>query len=277
MNDYALGVRRYGGPNPYRYAEGGRCHLDQTEAISIADVETDGLGNIVEMPLLRRKPCFGRVERLGRALEGEIEAFHRSQQAFLTKSASQIGKAVNKSRWTPPKCVRCPKTTGNACAEICDERLESAPEVRRRYHKWFEFVENLPVQKRFIGAANVLWQCFLRAIEEHGGWTNVNDERIKIAAIEHKKAKGRKDAERKKANKKLKRQHPCSIEKNQDFICKAHEERDRRAEKLLELRAWKKGPTWIKSLKEENCERVADVWLARTLIGRAGEKVTGGC
>ena len=68
--DYARQVRRFGGVQPYVDEDGRRTNISHAVEFLSQDVKTDDAGNIIDMPLLTRKPCFGRPERFVRgALE----------------------------------------------------------------------------------------------------------------------------------------------------------------------------------------------------------------
>ena len=67
---YVAEVHRFGGRYPYVDQNGRRRNLRHTTDFSADEVKTDGFGNVKSMPLLAKKPCFGRPERLFRAVVG---------------------------------------------------------------------------------------------------------------------------------------------------------------------------------------------------------------
>jgi hypothetical protein len=61
---------------------------------------------------------------------------------------------------------------------------------------------------------------------------------------------------------------------SQEFIDAAYAERDRRFAELPALKAAKGAPQMLIQLSPRGCRMLVDVWLAKTLMERAGEKMT---
>lgn len=283
MTPYAKEVERFASENPFdkQYSKNGKgINLNQSHnAFSIDDIVTDGVGNIVDMPLLDGKPCFGRLERLARVLDDEIDTHIAglANDRLREKVARANNVAIAKSRKvTAPRCIRCP--VADACADVCSERLASAPAIAESYNSWVVVSAGAPIKRRFsqFTTAGKRWCDFLRAIERHGGWTNANDDRLRLTEIEKRKADNRKRAERRKAARGGFRLAPNQqSETYQLFLKAAIVERNRRLEKLVALRTWRDAPRGIKKLTPDGCERIADVWLAKAALEYVGEKATG--
>lgn len=255
---YVEEVRRFGGPSPYE-VEGRRANLSHQISFDAEEVITDGVGNIIRMPLLLRKPCFGRPERWFRALPD-----WRRQALLDASRTKELGLVVPGT--TP--CDRCP--VADACAAVVSERLESAPLVDAALERWLTFADQLEGERRFArGAPKSAWEAVLAAIIDHGGWTNVND--LQVPAALQVREEERKIARRtaaKKARLKIRRR-PIN-QQLPPFDLRLHSviqaERDRRLAILMELKDYKDSPAYITRLDDAGCRRTADVWMGRTII-----------
>lgn len=257
-------VRKFGGPKPYEGDEG-RTNLSHKVKFFPADVKTDGKGNIIDMPLLPRKPCFGRPERYFRAMPDS-----RRAAALEDQSLREFMRFIPGG--TP--CEKCP--VNDACAAVTFERIDSVLGLNTRLEAWAEASEQFQGEKRFIiSPARDAWAAFLDAIVSGGGWSSVNDARVAAAAHEanERRLENRRTAAH-RSRQARKRRHPSvppSIIDNR-LIHAIDKESDRRRIRLLDLVSRKTGPRSIRSLKVENCLRLINVWKAQVSLAVAGHQ-----
>lgn len=261
MTAYTVDVRRFGGEKPFVDEDGRRFNLKHKTSFEPDAVQTDGNGNIVDMPLLADKQCFGRPERF---LRGAHE------------SATPPYSGRNKTHeWRLTRCQRCPVM--RECSDVVTERIESSSAVGNAFTTWDDATEGMPGKERFKRRAGRLWDAFLRAIEGHGGWTNVNDKRLAEHEVaEAFRRKDKQKRQRAEARKRARdRRRGVAPRITYEFLVAVEAERSRRLQILLDLRGKPYAPRWITRLSPEGCERTADVWAAMKKLERAGERVTG--
>ena len=260
MPSYSSEVRRFGGPTPYVNCEGQKQNLDHSIKFSSEDLTTDGQGNVLDMPLLKRKPCFGRPERFVRGAWEQVPEWRNpSGQPNLRLT----------------KCETCPVVF--ACSDVCMERIESNPKIERAAVAWFDATDGLADRNRFAGSRNTrLWESFLRAIILQGKWSNVNDARVSASQVQKtqdRDEKRRIDAKKKRRANRLKA--PRIQPSTPEFEDAVNAENDRRLAVLLDLRSQSDVPRWISKLTERGCEQTVAVWRSQTTLVRAGHKATG--
>jgi len=259
---YTDEVLKFGGPRPYDGVER-RTNLSHKTEFLPSAVRTDGRGNIIDMPLLRRKPCFGRPERYFRALPD-------SQRAAALEDPTR--REFNLFTFGGTPCERCP--VHDACAAVAFERVDSVLELNTKLEQWAEASERYLGKKRFIfGPARDAWQAFLAAIISSGGWSSVNDGRVAAAAhetLDKRRADRRESALR---SRQAKRRHtaPLSISTIDDRLTDAiNRESDRRYAILIDMAKRKSGPKSCRRLNAEQCRRLIEVWKAKSSMMVAG-------
>lgn len=259
-------VRKFGGPKPYEGDEG-RTNLSHEVKFFPADVKTDGKGNIIDMPLLTRKPCFGRPERHFRAMPD-------NQRAAALENPSLRDMMLFIPGGTP--CERCP--VYDACETVVFERIDSVPELGTRLNEWAQASDPLQGEKRFvISPARETWAAFLEAIISGGGWSSVNDARVAAAVHE---AKEKRDENRRTAARRKRqangRRHPSSPPSTIDdrLTHAIDQESDRRRALLLDMISCKSAPKPIRNLNVEKCQRLIDVWKAQASLAVAGHQAS---
>lgn len=261
---YVDEVRRYGGQNPRSDRNGKFTNVRHIGNISTEQVVTDGAGNIVSMPLLKKKPCFGRPERLLRGLFG--------------KKTWVDDKGERHPGHTP--CYSCEKQTPNtflACHDVIAERIASSSSIESSCHRWFDETEDRFGPACFSGKNGKVWHDFLSAIENHGGWTSVNDVQVKLNAIAADKKEKKQRADKAKARRQIdkKRRQGLASPPSPEFIAALDKERDRRAVELKSLRHMQgnnpRDMLWITSTPDTTWDRVADVWRAREILRHRGK------
>lgn len=262
--DYISEVFRFGGAQPYVDVDGKKRNLshDWENAFSPEEVTTDGGANVIDQPLLRRKWCYGRPE-----------AYLRQGIYDIRYNVDRLG--VNHQCYTP--CNECP--VREACQDLVIKRLDSSPAVLAAFVR-VDVGVPAGMQSPFLNSAFVrLWIQFLHAIKAHGGWTNVNDARVRADNLvkgHHRVIKRRASAQATRAKMKHIRRgtvSPTTI--SPAFISQVDAERGRRLATLLDLRTQREVPPWIAKLSPDGCVRTADVWRARAILTKRGQKATG--
>ncbi|RVQ68744.1 hypothetical protein EKN06_00475 [Croceicoccus ponticola] len=267
-NNYVAEVRRFGSSQPFRDAEGTRRNLSHITNLGRGAVKTDGNGNVTEMPLLEGKPCFGRPERFVRGI-------------FDGKPWVDEG-GTYRAGGTP--CHSCEtKTLGTflACSDLSIERMESSAAIEPAFVEWIEATGDDHGPRCFVGANGKRWDGFLAAIEAHGGWTNINDDQTKVAAIANaeREKNRRRESEnvRRKRTRDLRASHGQTI--TPEYLHALDLERGRRARHLKSLKnvqgAKPQDTLWLRNLPDATCERIADVWRAKELLQRERGISTG--
>lgn len=260
-HDYTAEVRRFGASKPFRDADGKRSNLSHKTNFAEDAVITDGKGNVVHMPLLENKPCFGRPERY---IRGIFDVKDWQDQDGNTRNGS-----------TP--CLTCEnRTLGTylACHDLSVERIESSPSIEAALIRWSDGNGLSSGPRCFVGTNAQTWSAVLAAIEEHGGWTSINDEQVKVAAVTAHESEKKRRREAAKARRKRNRdQMAGKVQPLPREVRDAlKEERDRRAAHLKCLRSVKgqkpQDTLWLRNLSDGTCERVANVWHAREVLNR---------
>ena len=260
---YVDEVRRYGGPNPRVDEDGNSKNVRHIDNIKSEDVVTDGRGNIDSMPLLRKKPCFGRPERFLRGL---------FEKRPWTDDKGEI---------RPPKtpCYTCEKLTPDtfqSCYDVIVERIESSATIESAFNHWADDTGSQFGKGCFNGTSGEVWRDFLDAIEDHGGWSNFNDMQVKLDAIAADTKNRKKRAEKEKTRRRIdkKRRQGLVGPLSPEYLAAVDEERDRRASQLKSLRDMQgKSPRdmlWITSTSDITWDWVADVWRARETLRYRG-------
>jgi hypothetical protein len=266
-SDYVGEVRLFGGPAPF-IKDGQRYNLKHEDDIDPSKVRTDGMGNVQDMPLLRGKPCFGRPERWARTLAGPKPYFRDGE--------------LEQGDTTCDTCRDRSPNTFAACGQIVDERLRSNPSVQQALDVWIRGAEHLYGEQAFQGLAGRLWESFMLAISDHGGWTNKNNELVKLHAIREAEVNKQRENElRKQRRAEQRAAHrgpPAGI--TGDFIQQLEAEAIGRANKLKAVVRAAGGtnrqvlPAWAQ-LKPHVCERIAEVWKSQLILERAGKRTSG--
>ena len=255
-DDYVSDVRRFGGLNPFVDASGQKQNLSHKDNIDPKAVITNGIGDIESIPLLRKKPCFGRPERHLRGLFG----------------GKPWTDEVGERRPGTTNCYTCEKRSPDTflgCCDVVAERIASNPHIEKSFNDWIDGTGNRLGPACFVNSHGRRWTTLLKSIEAHGGWSNVNDDQVKANAVAaaEKEKKRRRDAEKARRDEGRKRRQglirPISVE----FLKALDAERDRRATHLKSLRNLRgerpQDTLWLRIPSDATWDRVADVWRER--------------
>jgi hypothetical protein len=266
--NYVKEVRRFGSSGRLQDEYGNAINLSHDDDINAAEVRTDGQGNVVESPLIRGKPCFGRPERYVRG--------HRSRRHWTDRKGDR--------RLSETPCTRCAGQSAgvyDACGSVVNERVQSSAAITATFDEWDSACGEHTGPRCFIGTRARAWHAFIDAIVDHGGWTNCNDDQVKLHSHHRRdREKTRRNAAAKKRRKRdrdARRGIPAAI--TAEYMRELDAERDRRAARTKSLTRLSGGGVkamrWLTSLPDESCDRIADVWWARELLARGSRKTTG--
>lgn len=220
----------------------------------------DNVGNIIDMPPLRGKPCFGRPETFFR-------------HGYATKKVPNVyGSMVDSSNH---QCGRCPVRI--ACGFVCTVRVFQNSEMKDALSAWVKDCDSRQNGTRiYTGASGRFWTEFLKAIVRRGPFSNSNDRWLKgqdelLRTQQREKAvvAKRRQRERDRRNRTREMLLP-TLQAIQNLL----DHRDELA-KLLQAAIGEKGlhrsiSRITLSSARQSASLTANVWLSRELIMMAG-------
>ena len=238
----------------------GRRPLKHQATFQWSDVITDGAGNVIAMPLLRDKWCFGRPEVYIRQIDRtKIRRFHWGT------------KEVAASR-----CGTCKIT--DVCGKLAGERVRSSLSLDTALKQWGDFCNANGGDRQFSGVAGRYWQSFLQAIADHGPWSSSNDDLLaedeKHRLIERRKAEAARKRKA-RADERACRQS-LNLPPTAEFVAAALFERDQRCARLEGAAG---DPRYAPSISKVIADHAkataaftADAWMVDTLLREHGHK-----
>lgn len=169
--EYRIEVLKAGNQKPWEMWP----RLSHADVIHPADVELDSAGNITAMPLLRRKPCFGRPE-----------VFFR-QGGRVRMATNRWGKRIESRSH---QCGKCPLETWQSCAKVATHRVKANPDILTAFLAWKSSWNTHPgATAVYTGeGSGQLWGAFKEAIGARGPFSNVNDQALAIEAAHKREA-----------------------------------------------------------------------------------------
>lgn len=266
--DYVNGVRRFGAGGRLKDENGDAFNVSHRSDCLPADFQTDGRGNVTDSPLVWGKTCVARPERNIRN--------HFIGRLWTDKSGQ--------SHMDVTACDRCSELSPGiyeACTKIVVERVESNAAIEASFETWIAGCGNDFGPNCFKGQIGRLWDLFLQAIIHHGGWTNCNDDQVKLEAIrlQREKSDNRNTSARaaRQRTSMARRGAPTTV--TTGYLLALNAERDRRADHIKVLSSLSgsttRGMLWLTNLNSTSRDRIADVWSSRELLTRTGQKRTG--
>ena len=265
--EYVKDVRRFASSGRLRDEEGQPRNLSHDQDINWREVVTDGLGNVIRSPLIFGKLCIGRPERRARG--------HRSGRTWTDE------RGLHRSETYCDRCADLSPGIYRACGVVVDERINSNPSIASSFDAWLTASGSHSGPRCFTRVPGERWKVFVQAIIDHGGWTNTNDDQVKLEALRLKEEKRQKRNATAKAARTRKRDARRGARHNNPlmYIRALETERDNLADIIKGLRTLSgrcpQDMLWLKNLRDENCERIADVWFSRQLLSHTGHKLTG--
>lgn len=238
------------------------------------DITTDGKGNVINMPLLHSKLCFGRIEYL-------IRHGHKDQP-LVKQGPKKAPKRI--------KCEKCPAFTKDSCKKLVAERMNADIEIKNAFIEWFKAgkkADNDPnPQKstkkrynRFYGPVfGELWDNCLKAVSNRGPFENSNDEAMRNEIDDKKERKRVRDAKKKrvKRNQERLKRKAERLEPPSQFIRVAWDECNKRSAQLMAAKKFAKANPRISRLTDEGCDFTALAWYYETLQDAMGERAKAG-
>lgn len=208
---------------------------------------TDGAGNILDRPLIRRPPlpCFGDPVEYWR---GE---FDRPWEYKDQKPQ-------------PRGCALCPVRAGR-CDKVAYERMEADPALATLHAAWQRETNHLSGIARYRHGS---WGAFVRACNARM-WIDSHDQ----AEEDYLWNRARSKAASVKTKRKAAKPRPKAVSKSIANIIS--QERNRREAELLNLRNGPNAPLWIRNRTPERCVLVADAWEGRMILEEGNSKASG--
>lgn len=214
-------------------------------------VQTDGQGNILVRPLVRspRLDCFALPKEYWR---GVSDVPHRK--------VMPSGEIVEK----PWGCAGC--RVRAACAKVVYERVQSSANLDHAHRVWESATAKLPVSQRYSSSE---WVAFAGLCDRHQ-WTDSHDAALDDDKAHRRQVEKKRRRLRARANRARDRQvtlSDCQVQQLRD-------ECDRRWKALCVLRRNPDAPRWIGRRSEDQCLRVAAVWMGEQFLRAQRLKVT---
>lgn len=217
---------------------------------AFCDMRTDGVGNVLEMPL-SVPDCFGDIVTILR--------WKRIQPiATVTSARKRFYKVEIYSR-----CSTCKAAQG--CAALGRQRIASETNVRRGFETW-QLLESRPGRISYT----TLWLKFVETVAEFWQWETLEAER---AVFKIEKATAARDQKRvaemlrKRRSRADARCTPIDPTTTGDPALLLERANRERALRIL-IQTSPAPPQW-RSMTADSAERISAVWYARQLLIRA--------
>lgn len=226
------------------------------------DVVRDGKGNILSMPTLPKKPCFGRPEVIFR--HGKRTQKRKLRNGRIVDSESH-------------QCGTCPAGVREACIRTAFERVKSDPNMDKAFSAWRDDCRaHYNGEYICTGLASLSWVAFKKAIAQRGPFDSPNDAAVAEQERQERDAKREKWKDQKRLQRF--RQHQLAQQArqlpSQQFVSNLIEERDIRLDALLEVLGQSGQPPARAKVPADKREATAvitaNAWAVRTLLKAAG-------
>lgn len=185
-----------------------------------ADVVRDGMGNILDMPLMPRKLCHGRPE-----------VFFRHGKR-TRKQRLRDGRIIDAKNH---QCARCPLGVWESCGRTAMERVNSDPAIRKAFEDWRAECE-ANHQGAFVctGSASWPWGRFKEAIAARGPFESSNDNALRKFEEEEEKKQRAKWVRDQRLKRERQREAARDARElpSRQFVLNVRDERDRRRDQL---------------------------------------------
>jgi len=235
-------IRHWAGRRPWT-----GIRLNQKTPIGINDVLMDGQWNIVRMPLLVGKPCFGQPTAFAR--HGGIQPLRNPRFGVV-----------------PSKCMRCPAS--DACANVAKRRLRAAPEIARAYVEYERAGSSYGLNHpKDCPNAQARFDSLVDLLVQHGGFTSSNDAAVLRYYRDERASRTAKTAEKKRM---ARRRAVVKGYLDDEFeeLLERH-----RVHRIVQLRLALGSvttrtvlPRRVRMMPLESVETTADVWLASVVL-----------
>ncbi len=221
--------------------------LDQKTVVNANAVLMDGSWNIIRMPLLVRKPCFGQPTAFAR--HGGIQPIRHPRFGVV-----------------PSKCMRCPAR--EACERVAKLRLRATPELSKAYTDFERAGGAYGLRNiKDCAAAAPRFDALIDQLIRHGGFTSSNDARVLQYYADDRARQSEAAAEKKRLARRK-----AVLEGHLDGEFEALLERHR-IHRMVQLRLALVSstlrsclPRRARAIPLRTIETTADVWLAREVL-----------
>jgi hypothetical protein len=256
----------WGNMDPWKRLEIKR--LNHSTNFTDAEVIRDGMGNILDRPLLERKPCFGRPEAVFR--HGKRTRDQRLPNGTWIKTKNH-------------QCGRCPQSVHDACVRTAVERVNANPAIRKAYDEWRADCEaHYGGAHVCVGSASRSWGRFKEAIANHGPFQDFNDKALRELEEAERKKQQAKWTQQQRLRRERQRAvvHAAKELPSRQFVLNVRDERDRRREILLRILGQPGQPKSRRQVRAENAAATAvitaNAWAVGEIISQSALPVRPG-
>jgi len=228
------------------------------------EVIRDGKGNILKMPLLRGKPCFGCPSAVFR--HGKVR-----QKVTLRDGRSIVSRKH--------QCGSCPEGVRMACIETALERVKSDPHILSSFEDWRSHCNShYGGELTYTGAASCLWVNFKKAVAARGPFTSTNDAALEEIEARNLEDKRRKWVSQKRQQRKVAREIAQNTRSrpSQQYLYNLQDERDNRHDDLLAVLGMPDQPPSRSKVpadkREATAQITANAWAIREFLRMTGEE-----
>ena len=230
--------------NPWRLRRVNQQLPQNMAAIDPADVRTDGRGNVIQMPLLVGVPCFG------------APIVHRRFRSLQYWDPTR-------DRWQNFRCRDC--NVKLACDKVALERLNADPEIARTgavYRRVRR--KNLKAKKSYpSGVERSANTRFRKALNDHGRFTNSNDDAARNAEDQQKRLRAQVERDRKSSAYERRFRHgnvPTAA------LEAARAERDDRIDRAMAYLRSGHAPRKLAQVSDDSARLTGEVWYPRLIL-----------
>lgn len=216
-------------------------------SLSPNKVQTDALGNITDMPLVERLPCFADPVNY-------LFGLHDRPFIKLDRGGERIE--------SPHGCAGCKALP--ACHTVADQRLEANVELKRLRMAWHAATDGIHYPDKFKDSSFKPLREAMDATE----WTSSNDAALAAHAAKKAADEKKRRQQRNKAKRRA-RKIPEPV------VVALEAERDNRLALLISAQQAPGAPLWLRNIPADRCELTADTWLADEVLARSGQRVNG--
>jgi hypothetical protein len=262
---YFDSVMTWGNKSPWK---GLGYNLNHKVSFRPEEVVRDGQGNILKMPPLDRKPCFGRPETVFR---------HAKRTQKLKLPNGQIVDSIKH------RCGSCPAGVHGACVQTAVERVKSDPSIYQALLAWRDyFYVHHNGERTYTGPASIFWVAFKQAVAARGPFQSSNDAEVAKLHLQKRMEQREKWTKKKRTQRQRERAHAKDSKQlpSEQFVINLNEERDRRFDALLEALGQSGQPPSRSRVQQDKREATAmitvNAWATRELQRASGNDVGPG-
>jgi hypothetical protein len=255
VDDYEAGVFAWGNARPWD----DKPRLSNKDKFDWADMRSNGIGDVLVQPILRKKPCFGRPECFFR--HG-----HKHHDPMMLKGRMQRPLT---------RCGRCP--VYDACKTLSAERVYSDDGMALALAA---FGRDCAVRHgsklTYTGETGWLWTAFKKAVATRGPFFNVNDARVHQMEIEKAEITRQKMLRSKKTEREAQRRSKLANHRKPSisFQRNARRQSDRYRKILINAAGGANLPRCLSKIRPGDAAKTAtltaNAWLTDTIRGAMG-------